>query len=382
MLSSINRYRMFLALKKRNPTAFLVPCYDIDLAWHTHQLHHRIYREDTIGYLGKMFNHDDTVTDRRPDSKLTQADNITRELWKTHFGTHFATCGAMYRGDPPYSSLAPINGHRLATLTVYDNAVRTTTLTLMTGQFAKCTMPENVSQLWGPVPMPRLPPGTANDCDAATHRLAILFSYQQSHFEAFSLYGNVLFGKPEKIQKRVKITPFWYSQNQVTFHASSFSCHDNWHHIWHWQNKGGTEFLYIRIHRVDFTLMPSQTIYSKPRTFPKRTENIYVQKGLRTSFRELLVTLTIIYWRVNLYLYYYLWVFPTCINRSYYFTVWWIFFHNWRWVSASAIPDPLVCQQSRYSLTIKWLSSRILLEPTNFQHFNRWLLFSFMCMLG
>ena len=93
LLSSINRYRMFHALKKRNPAAFLVPCYDIDLAWHTHQLHHRIYREDTIGYLGKMFNHDDTVTDRRPDSKLTQADKISRELWKAHFGTHFATCG-------------------------------------------------------------------------------------------------------------------------------------------------------------------------------------------------------------------------------------------------------------------------------------------------
>ena len=170
LMNSVKRYRMFLALKKRNPAAFLVPCYDIDLAWHTHQLHHRIYREDTVGYLGRMFNHDDTVTDREPDSKLTQADRITRELWKKHFGTHFATCGAMYRGDPPYGSLAPINGHRLAALKLYDNAANATFLSLVTGQFVKCTTPENVSQLWGPVPMPRLPPGTANDCDAATHR--------------------------------------------------------------------------------------------------------------------------------------------------------------------------------------------------------------------
>jgi len=30
---------MFLALMIKNPGQFLVPCFDIDLAWHTHQVH-------------------------------------------------------------------------------------------------------------------------------------------------------------------------------------------------------------------------------------------------------------------------------------------------------------------------------------------------------
>ena len=36
--SAIKRYCMFLQLKLCNPGVFLVPCYDIDIAWHTHQV--------------------------------------------------------------------------------------------------------------------------------------------------------------------------------------------------------------------------------------------------------------------------------------------------------------------------------------------------------
>lgn len=36
--SAIKRYCMFLKLKLCNPGVFLVPCYDIDIAWHTHQV--------------------------------------------------------------------------------------------------------------------------------------------------------------------------------------------------------------------------------------------------------------------------------------------------------------------------------------------------------
>lgn len=35
---AISRYKMFLSLKKAHPGHFLVPCYDIDIAWHTHQV--------------------------------------------------------------------------------------------------------------------------------------------------------------------------------------------------------------------------------------------------------------------------------------------------------------------------------------------------------
>ena len=97
------RYRKFLFLKKQYPEEFLVPCYDIDLMWHTHQLHPCSYKHDTERLLGWLLNHDDTVNDRTPGSKLCDGNVRTRELWKQTFGECFPKQGAMFRGDPPYS---------------------------------------------------------------------------------------------------------------------------------------------------------------------------------------------------------------------------------------------------------------------------------------
>ena len=35
---ALERYSRFLQLKKINPGEFLVPCYDIDVVWHAHQV--------------------------------------------------------------------------------------------------------------------------------------------------------------------------------------------------------------------------------------------------------------------------------------------------------------------------------------------------------
>jgi len=32
-----------------------------------------------------MFNHDDTVNDRTPGSKLSESDAKTRQLWREHY---------------------------------------------------------------------------------------------------------------------------------------------------------------------------------------------------------------------------------------------------------------------------------------------------------
>ncbi|KAK7484147.1 hypothetical protein BaRGS_00024636 [Batillaria attramentaria] len=99
------RYRKFLWLKQQNPRLFIVPCYDIDLIWHTHQLHPVGYKKDMEAVLGHTFNHDDSVTDRSEGSKLYNSDMETRELWRNTFGENFALYGAMYRGDPPAGKL-------------------------------------------------------------------------------------------------------------------------------------------------------------------------------------------------------------------------------------------------------------------------------------
>ena len=99
--SAMKRYQKLLFLKHQNPSEFLVPCYDIDLIWHSHQLHPLSYKKDTTKVLGQMLNHNDSVNDRSPGSKLVRADTKTRDLWKTLFEDTFASFGAMYRGSPP-----------------------------------------------------------------------------------------------------------------------------------------------------------------------------------------------------------------------------------------------------------------------------------------
>lgn len=108
---AILRYKKFLFLKQQFPGEFIVPCYDIDLIWHTHQLHPLQYQADMVRYLGSLFNHDDTVTDRSEGSKLYKADLKTREHWKNLFREGFAKFGAMYRGKPPSGVLCELKPH-------------------------------------------------------------------------------------------------------------------------------------------------------------------------------------------------------------------------------------------------------------------------------
>lgn len=95
------RYQRFLFLKHQNPLECLVPCYDIDVMWHSHQLHPSVYKHDMVKVLGQILAHDDSVNDRSVGSRLVRADQRTRELWKEHFDDNFMTFGAMFRGEPP-----------------------------------------------------------------------------------------------------------------------------------------------------------------------------------------------------------------------------------------------------------------------------------------
>ncbi len=103
--SALRRYKQYLMLKKTNPFTFLVPCYDMDLIWHTHQGVPDIYARETTLYLGDTLNHDDSVNDRNPGSKLVQCDAQTRELWKKAFNENFVEGGAMFRGNPPVGQM-------------------------------------------------------------------------------------------------------------------------------------------------------------------------------------------------------------------------------------------------------------------------------------
>ena len=159
--TAITRYAKFLSLKLKNPDQFLVPCYDIDLVWHSHQvkqlgncsmikfkmlvplrlqsynilsfdpmrdiwslllrlelwvlrqaslvptillLNHNFllflmqtdpvkYLTETGAILGEPLNHDDSVNDRSQGSKLSNASQVTSNLWKETFGEEFRRPG-------------------------------------------------------------------------------------------------------------------------------------------------------------------------------------------------------------------------------------------------------------------------------------------------
>ena len=54
---SLDRYKMYLYLKSLHPDEFLVPCYDMDVCWHTHQIQPNLYQEETTAIIGRVIFH-------------------------------------------------------------------------------------------------------------------------------------------------------------------------------------------------------------------------------------------------------------------------------------------------------------------------------------
>jgi hypothetical protein len=96
------RYKGFLHLvAKSKGKVFLVPTYDIDLMWHTHQLDPLAYRIDMLHILGKILDHDDTDTERHDGSKLSNCFHETKQLWEETYSIPYEKAGALYRGEAP-----------------------------------------------------------------------------------------------------------------------------------------------------------------------------------------------------------------------------------------------------------------------------------------
>jgi len=60
--ASINRYERFLNLAKVHSRKVLDPTMDIDLVWHTHQTNHEDYVRYCNNHLGRIFDHDDSIS--------------------------------------------------------------------------------------------------------------------------------------------------------------------------------------------------------------------------------------------------------------------------------------------------------------------------------
>ncbi|CAG8655314.1 8634_t:CDS:2 [Racocetra persica] len=84
--NSITRYLKFLSLIKEKSNIFLVPTFDIDLCWHTHQLHASFYRSFTKKHIGRIINHDDTS----PKELLLINFEATAQAWNKKYHEPYA----------------------------------------------------------------------------------------------------------------------------------------------------------------------------------------------------------------------------------------------------------------------------------------------------
>ncbi|KAM0953049.1 putative Glycine-rich domain-containing protein [Dioscorea sansibarensis] len=105
LVGAVARYKGFLRLIKRNQERslkqFCVPTYDIDLMWHSHQLHPLSYCKDMVELLGKVLEHDDTDSDRSKGKKLDTGFTETTNQWEDSYGLRYWRAGAMYKGSLP-----------------------------------------------------------------------------------------------------------------------------------------------------------------------------------------------------------------------------------------------------------------------------------------
>ena len=106
---AVQRYKGFLHLIRRNvekkSNNFCVPTYDIDLIWHTHQLHPLSYYNDTVSLLGNILDHDDNDSDRTKGQKLDVGFTTTTKQWAQMFPSRYWRAGAMYTNMTPSNNL-------------------------------------------------------------------------------------------------------------------------------------------------------------------------------------------------------------------------------------------------------------------------------------
>ncbi|KAJ3370137.1 hypothetical protein GGF31_004756 [Allomyces arbusculus] len=86
------RYHKPMLMLAKHKGMFMVPTLDIDLAWHTHQLHPQRYAAYTLDKLGAVLNHADTIESPRLKEGFTK----TAHVWSEMFGEPYA-CDAAFR---------------------------------------------------------------------------------------------------------------------------------------------------------------------------------------------------------------------------------------------------------------------------------------------
>eukprot|EP00271_Cylindrocystis_brebissonii_P020139 TRINITY_DN653_c0_g1_i1.p1 TRINITY_DN653_c0_g1~~TRINITY_DN653_c0_g1_i1.p1 ORF type:complete len:1019 (-),score=176.43 TRINITY_DN653_c0_g1_i1:385-3441(-) len=105
---AVERYKGFLHMmrytvptnKQDGTKYFLVPTYDIDLLWHTHQRFPNAYARDTVAIVGKVIRHEEEEN-RTEGQRLAEGFSFSQVLWEKLFGTTYIRAGTLYCGKSP-----------------------------------------------------------------------------------------------------------------------------------------------------------------------------------------------------------------------------------------------------------------------------------------
>ena len=84
--AACERYAKLVGLWRLFPGQFLVPAYDMDLAWHAHLATPSLYAREMRLATGRVVGHDDSVNDRAPGAKLDVCFAKTKALWAETYG--------------------------------------------------------------------------------------------------------------------------------------------------------------------------------------------------------------------------------------------------------------------------------------------------------
>lgn len=88
----VEKYKRFFTIMKQNPTKFVVPTLDVDLAWHTHQLSPQSYYAYTDKRCKTFIDHDDKVDEGR----LSEAFEWTCKRYQALFTEVYSECTCWY----------------------------------------------------------------------------------------------------------------------------------------------------------------------------------------------------------------------------------------------------------------------------------------------
>ncbi|TQW05155.1 alpha-ketoglutarate-dependent sulfonate dioxygenase [Cordyceps javanica] len=112
----IQKYHRFLFIMAGYPRQTVVPTLDVDLAWHTHQLHPQSYYQYTVRKMDKFIDHDDKID----EDKLGEAFEFTTKKYQELYGEVYSECTCWYCETVRSSlvssvgSLLKTKGHKIA----------------------------------------------------------------------------------------------------------------------------------------------------------------------------------------------------------------------------------------------------------------------------